>query len=44
MAMEAREQEELLKRFERDLTGGKDICCLEGEITSFPRYYKSLSE
>lgn len=36
MAMEAREQEELLKRFERDLTGGKDICCLEGEITSFP--------
>lgn len=34
--METREQEDILKRFERDLTGGKDICCLEGKITSFP--------
>lgn len=37
MGMDAREQEMRLTRFERDLTAGKDICCLEGEVKAFPK-------
>lgn len=37
MGMDAKEQEMRLTRFERDLTAGKDICCLEGEVKSFPK-------
>lgn len=37
MGMDAKEQEMLLTRFERDLTAGKDICCLEGEVKAFPK-------
>lgn len=35
MGMDAKEQEMRLTRFERDLTAGKDICCLEGEVKAF---------
>ena len=35
--MDAKEQEMRLTRFERDLTAGKDICCLEGEVKAFPK-------
>jgi AraC family transcriptional regulator, transcriptional activator of pobA len=37
MGMDAKEQEMRLTRFERDLTAGKDICCLEGEVKAFPK-------
>lgn len=37
MGMDAKEQEMRLTRFERDLTVGKDICCLEGEVKAFPK-------
>ena len=37
MGRDAKEQEMLLTRFERDLTAGKDICCLEGEVKAFPK-------
>lgn len=37
MGMDAKEQEMRLTRFERDLTAGKDICCLEGEVEAFPK-------
>lgn len=37
MGMDAKEQEMCLTRFERDLTAGKDICCLEGEVKAFPK-------
>lgn len=37
MGMDAKEQEMRLIRFERDLTAGKDICCLEGEVKAFPK-------
>lgn len=37
MGMDAKEQEMHLTRFERDLTAGKDICCLEGEVKAFPK-------
>lgn len=37
MGMDAKEQEMRLTRFERDLTTGKDICCLEGEVKAFPK-------
>lgn len=35
--METGEQEEYLIRFERDLMAGKDICCLTGEVKTFPK-------
>lgn len=35
--MEIGEQEEYLIRFERDLMAGKDICCLTGEVKTFPK-------
>lgn len=37
MGMDAKEQEMRLTRFERDLTAGKDICCLEGGVKAFPK-------
>lgn len=37
MGMDAKEQEMRLTRFERDVTAGKDICCLEGEVKAFPK-------
>ena len=37
MGMDAKEQEMRLTRFERDLTAGKDICCLEGEVKAFQK-------
>lgn len=37
MGLDAKEQEMRLTRFERDLTAGKDICCLEGEVKAFPK-------
>lgn len=37
MGMDAKEQEMRLTCFERDLTAGKDICCLEGEVKAFPK-------
>lgn len=37
IGMDAKEQEMRLTRFERDLTAGKDICCLEGEVKAFPK-------
>lgn len=37
MGMDAKEQEMRLTRFERDLTAGKDICCMEGEVKAFPK-------
>lgn len=37
MGMDAKEQEMRLTRFERDLTAGKDICSLEGEVKAFPK-------
>lgn len=37
MGMDAKEQEMRLTRFERDLTAGKDICCLGGEVKAFPK-------
>lgn len=37
MGMDTKEQEMRLTRFERDLTAGKDICCLEGEVKAFPK-------
>lgn len=37
MGMDAKEQEMRLTRFERDLTAGKDICCLEGKVKAFPK-------
>lgn len=37
MGMDAKEQKMRLTRFERDLTAGKDICCLEGEVKAFPK-------
>lgn len=37
MGMDAKEQEMRLTRFERDLSAGKDICCLEGEVKAFPK-------
>lgn len=37
MGMDAKEQEMRLTRFERDLTAGKVICCLEGEVKAFPK-------
>lgn len=37
MGMDAKEQEMRLTRFERDLTAGKDICCLEREVKAFPK-------
>ena len=37
MGMDAKDQEMRLTRFERDLTAGKDICCLEGEVKAFPK-------
>lgn len=37
MGMDAKEQEMRLTRFECDLTAGKDICCLEGEVKAFPK-------
>ena len=37
MGMDAKEQEMRLTRFERDLTAGKDICCLEREGKAFPK-------
>lgn len=37
MGMDAKEQEMCLTRFERDLMAGKDICCLTGEVKTFPK-------